>query len=214
MPLVLIWHPFHESSPADASMPKRPFERSDQWWQEWSSKCTYQGPWRRGPARSLITLKALTYAPTGGILAAADDIASGKNRRRAELGLPLLLGPRRHVHALRPDSAAAISTKPRPGRTGSSAAVAGTPSQLNIMYGLAGERRLQEFELDWLSGYEGSRPVRIGNAAHRQFQLDVFGEVMERPPSGPPAWHAGRRKRLAGATGDARSPGNRLARTG
>ncbi len=127
--------------------------------------------------RSLITLKALTYAPTGGILAAATT------------SLPEKIGGVRnwdYRYCWVRDATFTLYALIQGGYLDEAKAwqdwllraVAGTPSQLNIMYGLAGERRLQEFELDWLSGYEGSRPVRIGNAAHRQFQLDVFGEVM------------------------------------
>ena len=159
---------------------RRRSRRPSAWWREWCGQCTYEGEWRDAVLRSLITLKALTYAPTGGIVAARDHVAARADRRRAQLGLPLLLAARRDVHALRADRLratrdeaaglarlAAARGRRRPGR------------QLQIMYGLSGERRLTELELPWLPGYEGSRPVRIGNAAVDQLQLDVYGEVMD-----------------------------------
>jgi GH15 family glucan-1,4-alpha-glucosidase len=146
--------------------------------------------------RSLITLKGLTYAPTGGIVAAATT------------SLPERLGGVRnwdYRYCWVRDATFTLYTLLRNGYTDEALAwrewllraVAGKPGKLNIMYGLAGERRLPEFELDWLTGYESSRPVRIGNAAHEQFQLDVFGELMDtmhiaRKEGLPPeeyAWH-------------------------
>jgi GH15 family glucan-1,4-alpha-glucosidase len=177
VPFMLLWHPHHEPQPplCDA---ERAIERAEQWWQTWSARCTYRGPWREAVLRSLITLKALTYAPTGGILAAATT------------SLPEQIGGVRnwdYRYCWVRDAAFTLYSLIRGGyldearawRKWLVRAVAGTPSQMNILYGLAGERRLTELELDWLPGYEGSRPVRTGNAAYRQFQLDVFGEVME-----------------------------------
>jgi GH15 family glucan-1,4-alpha-glucosidase len=177
VPFVLMWYRSHEQDPPALDAAKTVRE-TEQWWREWSSHCTYRGPWRGAVLRSLITLKALTYAPTGGIVAAAttslpEQLGGVRNwdyrycwLRDATFTLYALM------HAGYHDEAAAW-------RDWLLRAVAGQPSQLNIMYGLAGERRLPELELDWLPGYEGSRPVRTGNAAHRQFQLDVFGEVMD-----------------------------------
>lgn len=153
-------------------------EHTESWWREWSNRCVHQGPYREAVTRSLITLKALTYAPTGGIVAAATT------------SLPEWLGGVRNwdyrycwvrdatftLHAL---LANGYTEEAVAWRNWLLRAVAGTPSQLNIMYGLMGERRLTELELPWLPGYEGSRPVRIGNAAHEQFQLDVFGELVD-----------------------------------
>src|SRR5262249_33648744 len=138
----------------------------------------YDGPWREVVLRSLITLKALTYAPTGGIVAAPttslpEQIGGVRNwdyrycwLRDATFTLYSLMvgGYTEEAHAWREWLVRAI---------------AGTPAQLNIMYGLAGERRLPELVLDWLPGYERSAPVRVGNDAHRQFQLDVFGELID-----------------------------------
>ena len=138
--------------------------------------------------RSLVTLKALTYAPYRWHCGSGDHFSARDSRRRAELGLSLLLDARRDIHALRLMTGGYLE-EARAWREWLLRAVAGKPSQLQIMYGLAGERRLTEMEIDWLPGYERSRPVRVGNAAYRQFQLDVFGEVMD-------AFHFARRSGL------------------
>lgn len=177
VPFVIMWHPSHEPEPemidADETIAS-----TDEWWREWSGRCTYDGPWRAAVIRSLITLKALTYAPTGGIVAAPttslpEHLGGVRNWdyrycwvRDATFTLyALLLGG--YV-----EEACAW-------REWLLRAVAGEPSELNIMYGLAGERRLTEVELSWLPGYQHSAPVRIGNAACEQFQLDVYGELMD-----------------------------------
>jgi GH15 family glucan-1,4-alpha-glucosidase len=145
---------------------------------EWSGRCTYYGEWREAVERSLIALKALTYAPTGGIVAAATT------------SLPEQLGGvrtwdyrfcwlRDATFTLYSLHQAGYEDEARAWRDWLLRAVAGDPSKLQIMYGLAGERRLSEAELPWLPGYEGARPVRIGNAASEQFQLDVYGEVTD-----------------------------------
>ena len=148
------------------------------WWREWSNRCTYQGPWREDVLRSLITLKSLTYVPTGGIVAAAttslpEHIGGQRNwdyrycwLRDATFTLySLLIG--------------GYTEEAKAWRQWLVHAAAGTPAELQIMYGVGGERRLTEIDLDWLPGYENSRPVRVGNAAYSQHQLDVPGEVME-----------------------------------
>ncbi len=173
----LVWHAAYEGHPppedAGAAL-----DRTIAWWRAWSARCTYRGVEEALVMRSLLTLKALTYAPSGGIVAAAttslpEHIGGVRNWdyrycwvRDATFTLYALLncGYREEANAWREWLVRAV---------------AGTPSQLNIMYGICGERRLTEVELDWLPGYEGSRPVRIGNAAYRQTQLDVFGEVMD-----------------------------------
>ena len=174
---TLTWHPSHESSP-----PLRDTEEAltatEGWWRAWSARCTYRGPWRDAVLRSLITLKALTYAPTGGIVAAATT------------SLPEQLGGVRnwdYRYCWLRDSTftllallnAGYREEAQAWRQWLLRAVAGTPAATNIMYGLAGERRLPELELGWLPGYGGARPVRIGNAAARQFQLDIYGEVLD-----------------------------------
>jgi GH15 family glucan-1,4-alpha-glucosidase len=151
---------------------------TEDWWQKWSARCTIGGPWRETVMRSLITLKALTYSPTGGITAAVttslpEKIGGVRNWdyrycwvRDATFTLYALL-------------IAGYTEEAQAWRQWLVRAVAGHPAELQIMYGLAGERRLTEFEVTWLPGYENSRPVRIGNAAHEQFQLDVYGEIMD-----------------------------------
>ena len=152
--------------------------RTEGWWKAWASRCTYQGEWRDDVLRSLITLKALTYAPTGAVVAAATTslpewIGSVRNwdyryswLRDSSFSLQALL-----LSGYREEAQAWARWLRR--------AVAGSPGDFQIMYGVRGERRLTEVELDWLPGYEGSKPVRIGNQASEQFQLDVFGEVLD-----------------------------------
>ncbi|MDX2850242.1 glycoside hydrolase family 15 protein [Streptomyces sp. PA03-3a] len=174
---VLTWHPSHESRPRLID-PFRALEQSCADWESWSAKCRYAGPWRDAVLRSLITLKALTYAPSGGIVAAAtsslpEEIRGVRNwdyrfcwLRDATLTLNVLVETGYLKEAYH-------------WRDWLLRAVAGDPADLQIMYGLAGERRLPEEELDWLAGYEASLPVRTGNAAAKQLQLDVYGEVLD-----------------------------------
>jgi GH15 family glucan-1,4-alpha-glucosidase len=177
IPFVLTWHPSHEPSPP-AIDPQGAVDATLVWWRAWASRCTYQGEWRDAVVRSLITLKALTYAPTGGLVAAPTT------------SLPEHIGGERnwdYRYCWLRDATFTLAALLQCGYTGEARAwrqwliraVAGKGSQLRIMYGLAGERRLPELELPWLAGYEGSKPVRIGNAAHDQFQLDVFGEAID-----------------------------------
>jgi GH15 family glucan-1,4-alpha-glucosidase len=177
IPFVLMWHPSHEPTPSIVDADDM-ITQTEQWWQRWSSRCTYEGPWRDAVLRSLITLKALTYAPTGGIVAAAttslpEEIGGVRNWDYRHCWL------RDATFTLYALMVGGYTEEADAWRDWLLRAVAGSPSQINIMYGLAGERRLTEFALGWLPGYEGSAPVLIGNAAHRQFQLDVYGEVMD-----------------------------------
>lgn len=153
-------------------------EQTDRFWRDWSSRCTYDGPWRDAVMRSLITLKALTYEPTGGLVAAATT------------SLPEQIGGVRnwdYRHCWLRDATFSLYALTVGGYTDEALAwrewlvnaVAGRPEELQIMYGVAGERRLTELEVAWLPGYEGSRPVRVGNAAYHQYQLDVYGEIMD-----------------------------------
>jgi GH15 family glucan-1,4-alpha-glucosidase len=174
---VLTWHPSHEPRPPLVD-PYEALEASVADWQAWASRCRYHGPHRDAVVRSLITLKALTYAPTGGIVAAAttslpEEMGGVRNwdyrycwLRDSTLTLGALLS-------------CGYQEEAEAWRNWLLRAVAGDPADLQIMYGLAGERRLPEFEVPWLSGFAGSRPVRIGNEAVNQLQLDVYGEVMD-----------------------------------
>jgi GH15 family glucan-1,4-alpha-glucosidase len=172
----LTWFPSHEAPPPpiDAGYA---VASTEAWWRTWSAACTYQGTYRDAVLRSLITLKALTYEPTGGIVAAVTTSLPetlGGNRnwdyrycwlRDATLTLESLMRGGYHAEAIA-------------WRDWLLRATAGDVSKLQIMYGASGERRLDEWEVSWLAGYEGSAPVRIGNAAAGQYQLDVYGEVM------------------------------------
>uniref|UniRef100_A0AAU2VB79 Trehalase n=1 Tax=Streptomyces sp. NBC_00003 TaxID=2903608 RepID=A0AAU2VB79_9ACTN len=174
---VLTWHASHQPRP-DLCDPHEALEQSVADWQEWAGRCQYQGPYREAVIRSLITLKALTYAPTGGIVAAPttslpEEIGGVRNwdyrycwLRDSTLTLEALLS-------------AGYLEEASDWRDWLLRAVAGDPADLQIMYGLAGERRLPEVELPWLKGHLGSAPVRIGNAAVDQLQLDVYGEVVD-----------------------------------
>jgi GH15 family glucan-1,4-alpha-glucosidase len=177
VPFVLTYMPSHKGAPPrlDAF---HALEKTRKFWDEWVSRCTYQGIYRDAVIRSLITLKALTYEPTGGIVAAAttslpEDIGGVRNwdyrycwLRDATITLEALLRTGYIAEA-------------KAWRLWLGRAIAGDPQDIQIMYGVAGERRLAEWEVDWLPGYEGSAPVRIGNAAAGQLQLDVYGEVID-----------------------------------
>ncbi len=191
VPFTLTWHPSYQPAPealdAEASL-----EETERWWRDWSNRCVSKGPYCEAMVRSLITLKALTYAPTGGIVAAATT------------SLPEQLGGVRnwdYRYCWLRDATFTLYTLLQAGYQEEAQAwqewllraVAGDPASTQIMYGLAGERRLDEWEVPWLPGYEGARPVRIGNAASGQFQLDVFGEVLD-------AMNLARRKGLPAPT--------------
>ncbi len=187
IPFELTWFPSHQAMPGALDV-EEVMRQTQTWWEEWSARCTYEGPWRGAVVRSLITLKALTYEHTGGIVAAATT------------SLPERLGGVRNwdyrycwlrdaTFTLYSMMMGGYTDEARAWREWLLRAVAGKPDQIQIMYGLAGERRLTELELAWLPGYESSAPVRIGNAAHRQLQLDIFGEVMD-------ALHVARREGL------------------
>jgi GH15 family glucan-1,4-alpha-glucosidase len=176
LPFTLTWFPSHEAPPRPTDA-WYALEATDSWWREWSAGCTYDGDYTAAVQRSLLTLKALTYEPTGGIVAAPttslpETLGGSRNwdyrycwLRDATLTLESLMLGGYHEEAME-------------WRDWLLRAVAGDPSRLQIMYGASGERRLDEWEVDWLPGYEGSEPVRVGNAAAGQFQLDVYGEVM------------------------------------
>jgi len=172
----LTWYASHRDEPPPLDVEKG-IEETDQWWHEWSGRCSYQGKYRDAVLRSLITLKGLTFLPTGGIVAAPTtslpELPGGVRNwdyrfcwvRDATLTLQSLLN-------------AGYLDEAREWREWLLRAAAGSPAELNILYGLHGERRLTELEIPWLAGYEKSVPVRIGNAAYQQYQLDIFGEVV------------------------------------
>ncbi len=177
VPFTLTWYPSNEELPERID-PEQALKDTFDYWTEWVEPCEYDGPWKEAVQQSLIVLKALTYAPTGGIVAAPttslpEKVGGERNwdyrycwLRDATLVLLAF------INAGYLDEAAAW-------RIWLLRAAAGDPAALQIMYGVAGERRLTEMTLDWLPGYEGSRPVRAGNAASAQFQLDVYGEVLD-----------------------------------
>ena len=177
VPFVLTYGPSHLAVPEPID-PAQALQDTSEFWTEWSGRCTYQGEYRDLVMRSLITLKALTYAPTGGIVAAPTT------------SLPEKLGGARNWDYrfcwLR-DATFTLLALMNSGYSEEAAcwrdwllrSVAGAPAHMQIMYGIMGQRRLLEWEADWLPGYEGARPVRIGNAAHAQLQLDVYGELMD-----------------------------------
>jgi GH15 family glucan-1,4-alpha-glucosidase len=177
VPFVLTHAPSHEQPPEPLD-PQVALATTETFWTEWSKQCQPTGHCSEAVVRSLITLKALTYWPTGGIVAAPtaglpEHLGGIRNwdyrfcwLRDATLTLLALMG-------------AGFLEEAQAWRAWLLRAVAGSPEQVQIMYGIAGERRLTEWEIPWLPGYEGSAPVRIGNAAHGQLQLDVFGEVMD-----------------------------------
>jgi GH15 family glucan-1,4-alpha-glucosidase len=177
VPFVLTSYASHEPLPRQVDADKA-LDDAARYWGDWAAAGTYQGEWKEQVERSLLTLKALTYQPTGGIVAAAttslpEDIGGVRNWdyrycwvRDATFTLYALM-------------LAGYDDEARSWRDWLLRAAAGMPSALQIMYGPAGERRLDEYEVPWLAGYEGSAPVRVGNAAVQQFQLDVYGELFD-----------------------------------
>ncbi|MFD5228389.1 glycoside hydrolase family 15 protein [Streptomyces qaidamensis] len=174
---VLTWHPSHEPRPPLVD-PYDALRHSVEDWRAWVSRCRYDGPHRDAVVRSLITLKALTYAPTGGIVAAPTTSLPEEpgGVRNWDYRFCWLRDSTLTLNAL---LAVGYQEEAEAWRNWLLRAVAGDPADLQIMYGVAGERRLPEFELPWLSGFVGSAPVRIGNDAVKQLQLDVYGEVMD-----------------------------------
>ena len=177
VPFVLC----HGQSVEEAPGPTDPFkalERTDSFWRQWSDRCPEVGPWTEAVKRSLITLKALTYAPTGGMVAAATT------------SLPESLGGTRNwdyrfcwlrdaTFTLLAFMSLGYNEEALAWRDWLTRAIAGSPDQVQILYGVGGERWLPELVLPWLPGYEKSAPVRIGNAAYQQLQIDVYGELAD-----------------------------------
>ena len=178
IPFVLTYGPSHLPIPAPVD-PAKALQETRDFWAEWSSRCTHRGDnSHQLVMRSLITLKALTYAPSGGIVAAPTT------------SLPETLGGAKnwdYRYCWLRDATFTLLALMNSGYTEEAScwhnwlrrAVAGAPVRMQIMYGIMGQRRLLEWEADWLPGYEGARPVRIGNAAHAQLQLDVYGELID-----------------------------------
>jgi GH15 family glucan-1,4-alpha-glucosidase len=177
LPFTLEFHLSHKAAPQQNINAEKELVRAERHWREWASRCRYRGPYRDAVVRSLITLKALTHQPTGGIVAAPTT------------SLPEELGGVRnwdYRYCWLRDSSLTLDAlmlggyfeEARAWRDWLMRAVAGSPRDAQIMYGVAGEHRLTEVELPWLAGYEESRPVRIGNGAYDQFQLDVYGEML------------------------------------
>jgi GH15 family glucan-1,4-alpha-glucosidase len=177
VPFVFAWKASHLGVPPEVDAAEA-LATTRQFWADWAGRCSYTGRYRDAVIRSLITLKALTYAPTGGIVAAAttslpEDIGGVRNwdyrycwLRDATITLEALLRT-------------GYTEEASQWREWLGRAIAGDPRDVQIMYGVAGERRLEEWQADWLPGYENSAPVRIGNAAVSQRQLDVYGEVID-----------------------------------
>ncbi|MEU6245675.1 glycoside hydrolase family 15 protein [Streptomyces sp. NPDC047024] len=175
---VLGWSPSRAQDAPEVADPDAALAATLAFWRDWAGQCTYDGPYREAVVRSLITLKALTYAPSGAIVAAPttslpEEIGGGRNwdyrftwLRDATTTVSSFLG-------------AGYRDEAQAWRRWLVRAVAGDPENLQIMYGVTGERELRERELPWLPGYEGSAPVRVGNGAAQQLQLDVYGEVVE-----------------------------------
>ncbi|HEV7252699.1 MAG TPA: glycoside hydrolase family 15 protein [Mesorhizobium sp.] len=177
VPFVLTYNPSHLPFPRRID-PQAALIETEAFWRDWAGRSLEAGEWSQMAQRSLITLKALTYAPTGGVVAAPttslpEEIGGTRNwdyrycwLRDATLMLLAMMNAGHYEEA-------------QAWRDWLLRAVAGSPRQMQIMYGVAGERRLSEWEIPWLPGYEGSKPVRVGNAAYGQLQLDVFGELMD-----------------------------------
>lgn len=177
VPFVLRWHPSCER-PQEETDPSLQIDATTHWWKQWTARTNYKGEWAEAVIRSLITLKALTFDPTGGVVAAVTT------------SLPERIGGIRnwdYRHCWLRDATftlfafldAGYIEEASAWRDWLLRAIAGDPARLQIMYGVGGERRMPESEAPWLSGYENSQPVRIGNSAYQEFQLDVYGELMD-----------------------------------
>lgn len=176
IPFVLTWFASHEK-PAKAIRPEVALRDTERYWKKWGKSCVRKAKWQEAIVRSLIVLKGLTYAPTGGIVAAATT------------SLPEKIGGVRnwdYRYCWLRDATFTLFAFLRAGYTEEAKswrqwllrAIAGSASQMQSLYGVAGERHLPEFEISWLSGYENSHPVRVGNGAWQQFQMDVYGEIL------------------------------------
>jgi GH15 family glucan-1,4-alpha-glucosidase len=177
VPFELSWQPSYGRVPSHGD-PIGRVEDTERWWREWSDRCTFDGPYRDAVLRSLIVLKALTYRPSGGLLAAPTTSLPEKpgGVRNWDYRYCWLRDATFALYAL---MLGGYMDEARDWREWLLRAVAGAPSQAQMIYGVAGERLLPEWEIPWLPGFADSRPVRVGNAAYTQLQLDVYGEVMD-----------------------------------
>jgi GH15 family glucan-1,4-alpha-glucosidase len=177
VPFVLTWFPAHEDLPESVD-PEQALADTERFWLDWMSGCQYAGLREEAVRTSLVVLKALTYLPTGGIIAAPTTSLPERigGERNWDYRYCWLRDATFTLYAL---MNAGFVDEAGAWRDWLLRAIAGDPAQAQILYGVGGQRRIKEYELDWLPGYAGSRPVRIGNAAHEQFQLDVYGEVMD-----------------------------------
>jgi GH15 family glucan-1,4-alpha-glucosidase len=177
VPFVMTWFPSHLGTPPPVDA-EDALDDTESFWRDWMHDCVYDATYAQAVRTSLVVLKALTYLPTGGIIAAPTT------------SLPERIGGVRNwdyrycwlrdaTFTLYAMMNAGYIMEAKAWRDWLLRSVAGDPDKAQILYGVGGQRRISEFELDWLPGYAGSRPVRIGNAAHEQFQLDVYGEVMD-----------------------------------
>jgi len=188
VPFTLTWFSSADEPPR-AIDPEHALAQTDSFWRDWVGKCGYEGEYPDAVHTSLLVLKALTYAPTGAIVAAPTTSLPERigGVRNWDYRFSWLRDATFTLYAL---MNAGFQDEARAWRDWLLRAVAGEPARMQILYGVAGERRVPEYEVEWLPGYAGSRPVRIGNAAHEQFQLDVYGELMD-------ALHEARRHGLA-----------------
>ena len=176
IPFVLTWFASHSDPPTPVDA-EHALGDTEKYWHDWAKRCDHGGPYRDAVVRSLTVLKGLTYAPTGGIVAAPttslpEEIGGVRNWDYRYCWL------RDATFTLIALSRGGYHDEAKSWREWLLRAIAGSPSQMQILYGVRGERRIDEFEIPWLKGYEDSRPVRIGNAASTQFQLDVYGEIV------------------------------------
>ncbi|HEY6205312.1 MAG TPA: glycoside hydrolase family 15 protein [Chthoniobacterales bacterium] len=177
IPFVLTWFASHKEAPREVNA-EHALRDTEKFWNDWSQRCHRETPWNDAVVRSLVTLKGLTYEPTGGLVAAAttslpEEIGGVRNWDYRYCWL------RDATFTLLALMEAGYIDEAKAWREWLLRAIAGSAAQMQIMYGVRGERRLLEFELPWLDGYENSKPVRVGNAASAQFQLDVYGEVLD-----------------------------------
>ena len=174
---TLAWFPAHEKPPESLDA-ARALAETQSWWKNWASQCSYDGPWRNAVIRSLIVVKALSFAPTGAIVAAPTtslpEIARGSSNWDYRF-----CWPRDATFTFYALQTSGYDQEAKALREWLFRAVAGHPGQMQTVYGVGGERLLFESELPWLAGYGQSLPIRIGNAAQQQLQLDVFGEIMD-----------------------------------